>query len=60
MNDYAILVQARNRTLAADPTPEQQALYRFFQHALDNILFVTGKEVGIAAWYIAQPMAGEG
>lgn len=60
MSDYAILVRARNRALAADYSIEQRALYKVFQHCLDNILFVTDEEVQIARWYVDQPRTGEG
>lgn len=63
MNSYSILVQARNRALAADSGPEQRALYRFFQHALDSADEPRGEllvPVAIAQWYIDQPAEGEG
>lgn len=64
MNSYSILVQARNRALAADSGPEQRALYRFIQDALDNYDSTPPDNlrvpVAIAQWYISQEPNGEG
>lgn len=64
MTSYSLLVHARNRALAADPGPEQRALYRFIQHALDSYDDTTPEDlrvpVAIAQWYVGQPATGEG
>lgn len=65
MNNYTTLVNARNRALAADPTPEQQALVTIFDGAMsqyydsDSTNFVRAALV-VAATYVSQPPTGEG
>ena len=64
MNDYTILVTARNRALAAEPSAEQRMVYRLFQYAIDhhdNIAWYTMTiTLNYARWYINQPHTGEG
>lgn len=65
MSDYAVLVNARNRVLAADPSPEKHVTYHFLQNAIDQFDSADAAElvrcaVVLAKWYVNYPQTGEG